>query len=177
MPLSSATTAASYIEIPAVESQEGKGLNKGLNRMQSKIVQLLMVSYIVSMCIALPVTLFPVWLLYKAKIIDRVTKEKVSLKVGQFCSRWLMRLFPFASKRVVVDANAEQLKNPEPSIWVCNHISMLDLFFVLALDNKMRGKNRRPIKILYWKVRWCNIISPTLLMISVSFGLIPYQLT
>jgi hypothetical protein len=62
-----------------------------------------------------------------------------------------MRVFPFASKNVMVDADDEQVKNPEPTIWVCNHISMLDLFFVLALDKKMRGENRRPIKILYWK--------------------------
>ena len=77
-------------------------------------------------------TLFPVFLLYRANIIDRVRKEKWSLKVGQFCSRWLMRVFPFASKRVLVDADDERLKNPKPSIWVCNHISMLDLFFVLV---------------------------------------------
>ena len=96
-------------------------------------------------------TLFPVYLLYKARIIDRVRKEKWSLKVAQFCSRWLLRVFPFASKSVLVNADDEQVKNPEPSIWVCNHISMLDLFFVLALDKKMRGKNRRPIKLLYWK--------------------------
>jgi 1-acyl-sn-glycerol-3-phosphate acyltransferase len=62
-----------------------------------------------------------------------------------------MRIFPFASKTVLVDEDDEQVKNPEPSIWVCNHISMLDLFFVLALDKKMRGKKRRPIKLLYWK--------------------------
>ncbi len=96
-------------------------------------------------------TLFPVYLLHKVKIIDRVRKEKWSLKTAQFCSRGLMRVFPFASKHVLVDEDDEQVKNPEPCIWVCNHISMLDLFFVLALDNKMRGEKRRPIKLLYWK--------------------------
>ena len=40
------------------------------------------------MCVALPVTLCPVYLLHRAKIINRVQKEKMSLKVGQFCSRW-----------------------------------------------------------------------------------------
>lgn len=140
------SSVASSVEIPAKMDPP-----RSLNRVQSKIVKALMVSFIASMCVALPVTLFPVFLLYKANIIDRVRKEKWSLKVGQFCSRFLMRVFPFASKRVVVDADDEQLKNPEPSIWVCNHISMLDLFFVLALDKRMRGKNRRPIKILYWK--------------------------
>ncbi len=60
-----------------------------------------------------------------------------------------MRAFPFARKRVVVNENDENRINPQPCIWVCNHISLLDLFFVLALDKRMRGKNRRPIKILY----------------------------
>lgn len=139
------STTASAMDMPVVNSQQS------LNRVQSKIVKALMVTFIASMCVALPVTLFPVFLLYKANIIDRVRKEKWSLKVGQFCSRWLMRIFPFASKRVVVDTDDKMREKPEPSIWVCNHISMLDLFFVLALDKKMRGKNRRPIKILYWK--------------------------
>lgn len=40
---------------------------------------------------------------------------------------------------------------PEPTIWVCNHTSMLDVFILLASDHKLRGKNRRPIKIVYWK--------------------------
>ena len=93
-----------------------------------------------------------------------------SLKVGQFTARWLMRVFPFASKSVVVDADDEQLKNPQPSIWVCNHISMLDLFFVLALDNKMRGQNRRPIKILYWKGLEAN---PITCLLCKMCGFIP----
>ena len=108
-----------------------------------------MVTYILSMCIALPVTLFPLYLLNRTKIINRVKKEKWSLMVGQFCSRWLLRIFPFARTRVFVDDKDENWNNPSPSIWVCNHISLLDVFFVLALDKKMRGKNRRPIKILY----------------------------
>lgn len=113
------------------------------------------------------------YLLHRAKLINRVTKEKWSLKVGQFCSRWLMRAFPFASKRVIVDADDEQLKNPEPSIWVCNHISMLDLFFVLALDNKMRGRARRPIKILYWKGLEAN---PITCLLCKMCGFIPVDM-
>jgi hypothetical protein len=131
------------IEIPTEQ--------RSLNKVQSKIVKSLMITYILSMCVALPTTLFPVYLLHKVKVIDRVRKEKWSLKVAQLCSRSLMRVFPFASKRVLVNDDDDQVKNPQPSIWVCNHVSMLDLFFVLALDKKMRGKKRRPIKILYWK--------------------------
>lgn len=142
---------ASMVLTSSAESLIGIPAERSLNRVQSKFVKSLMVTYIVSMCVALPTTLFPVYLLHKARVIDRVRKEKLSLKVAQLSSRWLMRIFPFASKRVFVNDDDEQVKKPEPSIWVCNHVSMLDLFFVLALDKKMRGKNRRPIKILYWR--------------------------
>ena len=146
---------------------------EGLGRVKSTIVRVLMQSFIASMCIALPVTLFPVYLMYKFKIINRVQKEKISLQVGQFCSRWLMRLFPFARKRVIVDKNDENYKNPQPSIWVCNHISLSDLLFVLALDKQMRGKNRRPIKILYWKGLESN---PVLLLLFKMCGFIPVEM-
>ncbi|KAL7461782.1 hypothetical protein ACHAXS_002189 [Conticribra weissflogii] len=133
----------------------------------------MMVTYIFSMCVALPITLFPVYLLNRAKLINRVQKEKMSLKVGQFCSRWLMRAFPFARKRVVVNENDENRINPQPCIWVCNHISLLDLFFVLALDKRMRGKNRRPIKILYWKGLESN---PITRLLCKMCGFIPVDM-
>ena len=79
-----------------------------MNKIQSKFVQLLMVTYILSMCVSLPLALLPVYILYKAKLISRVRKERWSLKVGQFTSRWLMRIFPFASKRVVVDDDDDE---------------------------------------------------------------------
>lgn len=85
-----------------------------------------------------------------------------------------MRIFPFASKRVLMDADDKRLKNPEPSIWVCNHISMLDLFFVLALDKRMRGGNRRPIKILYWKGLEAN---PITCLLCKMCGFIPVDMT
>ena len=39
----------------------------------------------------------------------------------------------------------------QPTIWVSNHVSMLDTFVFLATDEKLRGKDRRPIKTIYWK--------------------------
>lgn len=107
-----------------------------------------MICFVASMCVALPVTLFPPFLLHKAKIISTSRKEKASLKTGQFCSRWLMRIIPFAKIKVLTD---DEDGDPEPSIWVCNHTSMLDVFFLLATDKKLRGKKQRPIKIIYWK--------------------------
>lgn len=156
------------MQIPRIESK------RALNRVQSSIVKALMIAYIASMCVALPLTLFPVYLLYKAKLIGRIQKETMSLRVSQFCSRWLMRLFPFASKRVVVNSDDEQLLNPKPVIWVCNHISGLDLFFILALDKKMRGKNRRPIKVLYWKGLEAN---PVTGLFCKMCGFIPVDMT
>lgn len=84
-----------------------------------------------------------------------------------------MRLFPFAKKTVVVDADDEQVTNPEPSIWVCNHISMLDLFFALALDNRMRGGSRRPIKLLYWRGLEAN---PVTRLFCKMCGFIPVDM-
>jgi len=162
------STAVSVAEIQAVIPSETKELNK----IQSMIVRTLMLAFIASMCLALPVTLFPVWILYRLKIIDRLQKEKISLKVGQFCSRWLMRLFPFARKKVIVEP--EVTDPPQPAIWVCNHISMLDLFFVLALDKQMRGKNRRPIKCLYWKGLEANPICNLLFSMC---GFIPVNMS
>ena len=91
------SSAASSMDI-TTPSILTKPHQHSLNKIQSKIVQTLMISYIASMCIALPITLSPVYILYRAKLIDRIRKEKWSLKVAQFTSRWLMRIFPFASK-------------------------------------------------------------------------------
>ena len=173
--LKSSTTAVSTsaVSAPAISVSVSEP-KRCLNKIQSKFVQLLMVTYILSMCVSLPLALLPVYILYKAKLISRVRKERWSLKVGQFTSRWLMRIFPFASKRVVVDDDDDQLVNPQPSIWVCNHISMLDLFFVLALDKKMRGKNRRPIKILYWRGLESNPVTRVLVKMC---GFIPVDMS
>lgn len=103
-----------------------------------------MCAYIASMCMALPVTLFPIELLHRAKIITRKRREVMSLRTGQFCARWLHRLIPFYKLTVIPSP-----QNPTPSVWVCNHQSMLDVFCMLAADKKMRGKNKRPIKVVY----------------------------
>jgi 1-acyl-sn-glycerol-3-phosphate acyltransferase len=97
------------------------------------------------MCIALPATLIPQQLLYKAKIINKVQSEKAALWTGQFCARWLVRLIPFVN----IDIIPHHDSDPEPSIWVCNHISMLDVFMLLATDLRLRGGKKRPIKIVY----------------------------
>ena len=104
-----------------------------------------MVAYIAAMCIALPIALFPPQALYKLGLINRVKKEQFSLRAGQFCARWLLRLIPFYKLETIPHHDKDQ----EPAIWVCNHTSALDIFVLLAADRKLRGKATRPIKIVY----------------------------
>ena len=104
-----------------------------------------MISFIAAMCIALPATLLPQQLLYRFGLITKMQEEKLALFTGQFCARWLFRLIPFCK----VECNSYHDDNPQPSIWVCNHSSALDIFLLLANDLKLRGKNKRPIKIIY----------------------------
>ena len=104
-----------------------------------------MMTYIASMCVALPIALFPPFLLQRLGLISKKRQEQLSLSAGQFCARWLLRLIPFCK----IHGIPHKQKDPEPSIWVCNHSSMLDVFMLLAADKALRGKEKRPIKIVY----------------------------
>ena len=70
------STASLEYPSSSIENISVEKCHQCLDRVQSKIVHVLMISYIISMCFALPLTLFPVYLLYKAKLISRVRKEK-----------------------------------------------------------------------------------------------------
>jgi len=122
-----------------------------LNGVQSKLVRLGLTLYIASMCLALPLTLLPLRALHRLNVIDRLRRERWSLRAAQFCSRWLFRLIPFAKLKILPSGDPTDMTDPKPSVWVCNHASMLDVFVLLASDKKLRGPKRRPIKIVYWK--------------------------
>lgn len=129
----------------AIQSVE----NGDLSAVQSALTRVGMLAFIVGMCIALPLTLLPQKLLLQLGLVDRVRSERNALSTGRFCTRWLLRLIPFAKLEAIVTETPNP--NPEPAVWVCNHQSMLDVFFLMAADRKLRGKNKRPIKIIYWK--------------------------
>lgn len=149
----------------------GVSTDSKMHPIKSKITKAAMLTYIASMCIALPATLYPIKLLHNTKVITKLQKEQLSCRVGCFCSRWLMRIIPFANVKVVT---SDAIKDkPEPTIWVCNHTSMLDIFFLLAKDKKLRGKNKRPIKIIYWKDLEKNPITRILFTMS---GFIPVEM-
>eukprot|EP00549_Striatella_unipunctata_P009806 CAMPEP_0118718778 /NCGR_PEP_ID=MMETSP0800-20121206/29004_1 /TAXON_ID=210618 ORGANISM="Striatella unipunctata, Strain CCMP2910" /NCGR_SAMPLE_ID=MMETSP0800 /ASSEMBLY_ACC=CAM_ASM_000638 /LENGTH=249 /DNA_ID=CAMNT_0006625865 /DNA_START=272 /DNA_END=1020 /DNA_ORIENTATION=+ len=63
--------------------------------------------------------------------------------------------------------------DPKPSIWVCNHVSAMDVFFMLASDRALRGKNRRPLKIIYWQELDNNPVTRALFHMC---GFIPVQM-
>jgi 1-acyl-sn-glycerol-3-phosphate acyltransferase len=104
-----------------------------------------MMSFIAGMCISLPLTLFPPWILWKLGLFDRIQKEKAALRTGQYCARFLSKIIPFV--HVQIEGSPPK---QEPSVWVCNHSSMLDIFILLANYNRLSGNhNQRPIKIVY----------------------------
>lgn len=119
---------------------------------KSQLTKIGMIAYIAGMCFALPLTLLPQQALYKMGWISRQRKEAWAVRTAGFCARWMLRLIPFTKLNVVPSGEAfSKDKLPKPSIWVCNHVSMLDVFMLLAVDKRLRGKYRRPIKIVYWK--------------------------
>lgn len=168
------STASTYLDADAAVTSTDAGK---MNPIKAKITKAGMISFVASMCIALPATLYPVRLLHKVQLINTLQKEQLSCRVGCFCSRWLMRLIPFANVKVIhnKDKRSSDLdsEEPEPTIWVCNHTSMLDIFLLLANDKKMRGKNKRPIKIIYWKDLEKNPVTKLLFTMS---GFIPVEM-
>jgi 1-acyl-sn-glycerol-3-phosphate acyltransferase len=154
-----------------------------------------MISYVASMCFALPLALLPVWLLSKTNRIDTTQRERMALDMGQWCARSLLFIMPFIDVTVQSDAAAatstttttttrtsssssssgtsSRGEDPQPSIWVCNHTSMLDTFILLACDQRLRGRNKRPIKTIYWKGLEDNPICNLLFKLA---GFIPVEM-
>jgi hypothetical protein len=126
---------------------DGGALNE-MTPLESTIRKITMLAFVASMCIVLPLSLLPVICMDKAGLIDQPEREELALDAGQGCARLLLKIMPFLQINVESDA-VDCTKEPEPSIWVCNHTSMLDTFILLAADKQLRGPNKRPIKVIY----------------------------
>ena len=126
-----------------------------------------MLTFIASMCVALPLSLLPPTILNRARLITTVQRERISLRAGQFCARWLLRLIPFA-KVEIINPSGEAVK--DPAVWVCNHSSMIDVFFLLATTHALV---KRPIKVVYWKQLEKN---PVTCALFKACGFIPVQM-
>jgi len=167
-----------YSSSPAANTDGEVDNTQKLGNFRATVTKVGMISYIVSLCISLPLILIPPEMMRRARIISTTKREILSLRACQFCCRWLLRLIPFAKIQVTPPEDcSDDLKSmnedPEPSIWVCNHTSMLDVFFLLAADKKMRGQNKRPIKIVYWKQLEDNPVTKILFRMC---GFIPIQM-
>jgi 1-acyl-sn-glycerol-3-phosphate acyltransferase len=128
-----------------------------------------MITFITGMCIALPLTLLPINVLHRVRIISTRQREFLSLRAGELCSFVLLRLIPFTRVQIINDGgkNDGKLVN-EPSIWVCNHSSMIDVFILMATIRR-----NRPIKVIYWKGLEAN---PVTRWLFKSCGFIPVQM-
>jgi 1-acyl-sn-glycerol-3-phosphate acyltransferase len=132
---------------------------------KAALVKTGMICFIAMMCIALPVTLLPQkWIgkLIPYSVWSEPKRQRRALLTGQFCARWLLRFIPFCklqTARMFATGHTAMPDTPVPSIWVCNHSSMLDVFLLLACDKQLRGRNRRPIQVVYWKGLEANPIT------------------
>jgi len=144
---------------------------QGISKLSATLSKIGLMAFLASMCMALPIALLPPYLLHRFKLISLVKQQNMALANGQFCARWLLRLIPFC--KVSCFSSPEKETDPQPSVWVCNHTSALDVFIILAKDLEMRGKRKRPIKILYWKGLEDNPITK---LLFTQCGFIPVQM-
>jgi hypothetical protein len=99
--------------------------------------------------------LFPTFLKNKVMMTlglqTKSASEHEALRVSQKCASTLLKLIPFMNLQISSPHMQEQAgdEDPVPTIWVSNHVSMLDTFVFLSSDEQLRGKNRRPIKTIY----------------------------
>ena len=135
---------------PSLFSKKDKS-SQDISKLSAFLSKIGLMAYIASMCLALPIALFPPYLLHRFNLISRVKQQNMALANGQFCARWLLRLIPFC--KVTCHSTPEKEIDPQPSVWVCNHTSALDIFILLARDFEMRGNKKRPIKIIYVSTR------------------------
>eukprot|EP00529_Nitzschia_sp_RCC80_P023115 CAMPEP_0113475670 /NCGR_PEP_ID=MMETSP0014_2-20120614/19244_1 /TAXON_ID=2857 /ORGANISM="Nitzschia sp." /LENGTH=461 /DNA_ID=CAMNT_0000368605 /DNA_START=254 /DNA_END=1640 /DNA_ORIENTATION=- /assembly_acc=CAM_ASM_000159 len=164
--LSSSSSSAAVSQ----QASSAPSSSEKISKLAAMLTKVGMIAFIVSMCLTLPFALFPPWLLFKLGLIDQVKQQQLALRAGQFCARWLLRLIPFANVKC---EPSHQPKDAEPAIWVCNHTSALDVFMMLAKDKELRGKYRRPIKIVYWQGLEDNFITKLLFR---QCGFIPVQM-
>ena len=142
---------------------------KAFPAFRAALVKAGMISFILGMCVTLPLTLIPQWIAYRLGFMTRIQKERNAVLTSAFCARWMLRLFPFMNLQTFPYHDPD----PPASIWVCNHCSMLDVFVLLAADKRLRGPMRRPIKIVYWKQLEDN---PVTALMFKQAGFIPVQM-
>ena len=131
------------------EEDSAANNNNVLSPLEASITKFAMMTYIASMCVALPISLLPLSLLRQTNLVSKTQSEHLALQTGEFCARFLLRLMPFVHLTVIPSHPQAPETNPQPSIWVANHVSQIDTFLLLAADAELRGPHKRPIKTIY----------------------------
>jgi 1-acyl-sn-glycerol-3-phosphate acyltransferase len=145
-----------------------------ISALSAILTKLGMISFVVLMCTLLPLTLMPQRLLYGMKLITKGRLERWALLTSQWCARVAYGLVPFCRIATITPyGGVNDMTNHEPAIWVCNHTSMLDVFILLIADLQLRGRKRRPIKVIYWQQLEKNPV--TKLMFKTA-GFIPVDM-
>jgi 1-acyl-sn-glycerol-3-phosphate acyltransferase len=145
-----------------------------ISALSAVLTKLGMISFVVLMCTLLPLTLMPQRLLYGMKLITKGRLERWALLTSQWCARVAYGLVPFCRIATITPyGGVNDMTNHEPAIWVCNHTSMLDVFILLIADLQLRGRKRRPIKVIYWQQLEKNPV--TKLMFKTA-GFIPVDM-
>lgn len=142
-----ATSSRDFDYSPLFQRPDNVIGRKQISRLSALISKVGMMAFIISMCLTLPFALIPPNLLHRLGLISKTRQQQMALSNGQFCARWLLRIFPFCKVTTICPSQHDD--DPQPSIWVCNHTSALDVFILLAKDLELRGKNKRPIKVVY----------------------------
>ena len=116
-----------------------------LSPLQSLWTKYGMIAFVSHMCVFLPMALLPTYIQTRLGLLTKAESEHQALQVGQSCARRTLNWIPFMNLNIVPHVEDK----PQPTIWVSNHVSMLDTFVFLAADEELRGRNRRPVKTLY----------------------------
>ena len=94
-----------------------------------------MIAYVAHMCFAIPIFLLPTAIKSTFHLSSKTDIEHEALRVGQACAQTLLKFIPFMNLKIM----PYKINNPVPTIWVSNHVSMLDTFVFLASDEELRG--------------------------------------
>ncbi|KAL7538432.1 hypothetical protein ACHAWF_006086 [Thalassiosira exigua] len=132
---------------PHAERMTATSKDSKLTPLESSWTKYCMIAYVAHMCAFLPMSLLPTYVQTKLGLLSKPESEHQALQVGQKCAATLLKWIPFMNLEITPNV----VDDPEPTIWVSNHVSNLDTFVFLAADEKLRGKNRRPLKTIYWK--------------------------
>lgn len=137
-------------------------------------------TFVLLTCILLPLTLTITAIAGMVMRWDKKHREIKCINAGCKAVDFVMRIVPMSDFKVVRKGSKEPDDYTGPRVWVCNHISMLDVFYLMSTYSRSHlnltsnpHTPPRPVKILYWRGLESNPV--TKLMFRLS-GFIPVDM-